>query len=321
MYTKLFAATAAMVALSTPALAQQDLHAALSAAMGEAIEDARYVDVTTKYGMPAPDLSDPTLVNSKDYPYPDVTPGTLLAHVLETHQLSLGWIPVGAPWAVPGEAPSQPVGFSVDYFDIIQEKLNAHYNTEINLEWVAFTESAGNNDMYLWLSTSDDVDCTADGRSVAGCYDVIGGAYAINTRRLGLTDITASYYPFNMTAIRTNVPLPEGVGPIESADDIRAAMANPTIDIAIAGLPETGEDSILTAFNVAMGSTFTHIDRTPGSNVLEYAQNSKDAHFVLGSNVRMASTRLKSPEFCADCEVFEKFSAFRGIGFATALVQ
>ncbi|ASJ72886.1 hypothetical protein [Granulosicoccus antarcticus] len=321
MFKKSFAATAMIFALATPALAQQDLHAALTAAMGEAIEDARYVDVTTKYGMPAPDLSDPTLVNSEDYPYPEVMPGTLLAHVLDTHKLSLGWIPVGAPWAIPGENPSQPIGFSVDYFDIIQEKLNAHYNTDIDLEWVSFTESAGNNDMYLWLSTSDDVDCTAEDRVVDGCYDVIGGAYAINERRSGLTDITPSYYPFNMAAIRTNVPLPEGVAPIRNADDIRAAMADPTINIAIAGLPETGEDSILTAFNIAMGSTFTHIDRTPGSNVLEYAQNSEDAHFVLGSNVRMASTRMKYPEFCIKCELFENFSAFRGIGFATALID
>ncbi|MBT0956759.1 hypothetical protein IV417_05135 [Alphaproteobacteria bacterium KMM 3653] len=317
-----FYAAAALIALTSMAHAQQDLSAALAAAMGEAIEDARYNDVVAKYGMPAPDLSDPTLVSSAKYPYPEVKPDTLLAHVLETEMLSLGWIPVGAPWAVPSEDdPLTPVGLSVDYFDIIQEKLNAHYGKDIQLEWVSFTESAGNNDMYRWLSTSDDVDCTANGRQTDGCYDVIGGAYAINTRRLGLTQITPSYYPFNMTAIRTNVPLPEGMEEVSSADDIRAAMANPRINVAIAGLPETGEDSILTAFNVAMGTTFTHIDRTPGSNVLEYAQDSKDAHFVLGSNVRMASTRMKTPEFCPDCTVYENFSAFKGIGFGTALVD
>ena len=68
-----------------------------------------------------------------------------------------------------------------------------------------------------------------------------------------------------------------------------------------------------------MGGTFTHADRTPGSNVLEFAQNSTDIHFVLGTNVRMASTRFKNPEFCSNCAFIPNLLVFGGVGFATAL--
>lgn len=311
-----------MMACAAPVFAQQDLKAAMVAAMGEAIEDARYPDVLAKYGLPAPDLSDPTLVNSKDHPYPAVTPGTLLAHIIDTGAIRVGWIGVGAPWAVPSQDdPSIPVGLSVDYWTIMQEKLNAQYGTDIALDWVEYTDSAGNNDMYRWLATGKDLDCTLDGRSVNGCYDVIGGAYAINARRKGISDISPAYYPLNMSVVRTNVPLPDGVGPLDTADDIRAAMENPNVDIVLAGLPDTGEDSILSNFTKEYGETFTHIDRTPGSKVMEFAQDADKAHFVLGTNVRMASMRFSLPELCEKCAIIPNLTIFGGVGFATALVE
>jgi len=322
MFKKTFAAAAALLTLAVPALAQQDLNSAMVAAMGEAIEDARYPGVLAKYGLPAPDLSDPTLVNSKDHPYPEVKPGTLLSHVIDTGSIRLGWIGVGMPWAIPSEADATvPLGLSVDYWGMIQEKLNAHYDTDIQLDWIEYTDSAGNNDMYLWLSTADDLDCTLDGRETNGCYDIIAGAYAINKRRLGISDISPAYYPLNMSVVRTKVPLPEGAGPLNDADAIRAAMADPAINIVLAGLPETGEDSILTNFTQEYGDTFTHIDRTPGTKVLEFAQNQEQAHFVLGTNVRMASMRFAMPELCADCEIIQNLTVFGGVGFATALVE
>ncbi|MEP1613506.1 MAG: hypothetical protein ABJL72_16500 [Roseobacter sp.] len=321
MLKKSLTAMAAVLAIGTPAVAQEDLKAAIVAAMGEAIEDAKYVDVLASYGLPAPDLSDPTLVNSKNHPYPEVEPDSLLDHVIATKELSLGWIAVGAPWSVPGSDPAVPVGLSVDYWDIVQEKLNAHYATDVKLDWVEFTESVGNNNMYRWLSTATDLDCKAAGRNADGCYDAIGGAYAINARRKSLSDITPAYYPLNMSVVRTNVPLPEGVGPLETAEDIRAAMADPDINIVLAGLPDTGEDSILSNFTKQMGDTFTHADRTPGSNVLEFAQNATDIHFVLGTNVRMASNRFKTPELCADCAFIPNLTIFGGVGFATALPE
>lgn len=321
MFKKSLAA-AALLALAAPAVAQQDLKAAMVAAMGEAIEDARYPDILAKYGLPAPDLTDPTLVNSNDHPYPDVVAGTLLSHVIETQSIRLGWIGVGAPWAIPSkEDKSIPLGLSVDFWNMMQDKLNAHYDTDIALGWVEYTDSAGNNDMYRWLSTTDDLDCRSDGREVNGCYDVIGGAYAINKRRKGISDVSPAYYPLNMSVVRTNVPLPDGVGPLNTAEEIRAAMADPKINIVLAGLPDTGEDSILSNFTKEYGDTFTHMDRTPGSKVLEFAQDSDKVHFVLGTNVRMASMRFALPELCVDCAIIPNLTVFGGVGFATALVD
>ena len=322
MLKKSLVAAAALLTLAVPAVAQQNLKAAMVAAMGEAIEDPRYPGILAKYGLPAPDLSDPTLVNSKDHPYPEVEAGSLLAYVIENKSIRLGWIGVGAPWAIPSEEDkSVPVGLSVDFWNMMQEKLNAHYETEITFDWVEYTDSAGNNDMYRWLSTAEDLDCTLDGREVNGCYDVIGGAYAINQHRKTISDISPAYYPLNMSVVRTNVPLPDGVGPLETADDIRAAMADPEINIVLAGLPDTGEDSILSNFTKEYGETFTHMDRTPGSKVLEFAQDAEEIHFVLGTNVRMASMRFALPELCADCAIIPNLTIFGGVGFATALVD
>jgi len=321
MIKRTLTAGAAMLAMGMPAFAQTDLKAAIVAAMGEAIEDPAYVDVLAKYGLELPDLNDKTLVNSTDYPYPEVKDGTLLKHVMDTETLRLGWIAVGAPWSVPGPDPAEPVGLSIDYWDIVQDKLNAHYGKNIALDWVEFTEETGNNNMYRWLATADDVNCTGEGRDVDGCYDVIGGAYAINKRRKSISDITPAYFPLNMSVVRTNVPLPEGAGELDTAEKIREAMADPDINIVLAGLPDTGEDTILTNFGKDMGETFTHADRTPGSNVLEFAQNSKDAHFVLGTNVRLSSTRFNDPNLCAGCAFIPNLLVFGGVGFATALPQ
>ncbi|MDA8586797.1 hypothetical protein N9L47_11115, partial [Rhodobacteraceae bacterium] len=277
MITKTLTAAAIVLAISSPVLGQEDLKAAIVAGMGEAIEDPRYVDVLAKYGLDLPDLNDKTLVNSRDYAFPDVKDGTLLKHVIDNETLRLGWIAVGAPWSVPGPDPAEPVGLSVDYWAIVQDKMSAHYGTNIALDWVEFTEETGNNNMYRWLATGADVDCSADGRDADGCYDVIGGAYAINARRKEISDMTPAYFPLNMSVVRTNVPLPDGTGPLETAEQIRKAMANPDINLVLAGLPDTGEDSILSNFTKEMGETFTHTDRTPGSNVLEFAENSKDA--------------------------------------------
>lgn len=315
------AAAAALITVGLPAIAQQDLKSAMVAAMGEAIEDPAYVDVLKKYGLELPDLSDKTLVNSTDYAYPEVADGTLLDTVMDRGSLRLGWIAVGSPWSVPGPDPSEPVGLSVDYWDIVIDKLNAHYGSDVALDWVEFTEETGNNNMYRWLATADDVDCTGEGRDVAGCFDVIGGAYAINKRRKGISDITPAYFPLNMSVVRTNVPLPEGVGPLDTAEKIREAMADPNINITLAGLPDTGEDTILTNFAKDMGEYFTHADRTPGSNVLEFAQNAEDIHFVLGTNVRLSTTRFRDPDLCAECEFIPNLLVFGGVGFATALVN
>ena len=320
MFKRTLTAAVALLGFTSPLFAQSELKAAMVAAMGEAIEDPRYPDILAKYGLPAPDLSDPTLVNSKDHPYPEVTEGSLLSHVLANKSIRLGWIGVGVPWAVPSEEDAKkPLGLSVDFWHMMQEKLNAHYDTDIALNWVEYTDSVGNNNMYEWLSTAEDLECNLDGREANGCYDVIAGAYAINKRRKGISDISPAYYPLNMSMVRTNVPLPEGVGALDNAEDIRAAMANPDVNIVLAGLPDTGEDSILSNFTKEYGETFTHIDRTPGSKVLEFAQDTKEAHFVLGTNVRMASMRFSLPELCADCAFIPNLTVFGGVGFATAL--
>ena len=317
-------ATAAMLtaatALASPAIASEALYQAMTAAMGEAIEDSRYLDILDSYGLPEPDFeNDKTLVNSTDYQYPiTIEKGTLLERVLETESLRLGWIAVGAPWSVPGDE-EDPVGISVDYWAIVLDKLNNHYSKNITLDWVEYTSAVGNNDMYKWLATDDDQDCaTLETGSSENCYDVIGGAYAINARRKEVSHISPAYYPLNMSVVRTATPFKNPDLELTTAEDIVAAVADPEAGLIIAGYEDTGEHSIMKGWEKNFGKTFTMNFRTPESNVLEYAETA-DAHFVMGTNVRMAVTRQRTPQFCAECTITEDILVFGGVGFATSL--
>ena len=305
---------------TSPSMAAESLYQAMTAAMGEAIEDPRYLDVLANYGMPAPDFeNDKSLVNSTDYIYPNtIEEGTLLHRVLETETLRLGWIAVGAPWSVPGEG-EDPVGLSVEYWDIIQDKLNAHFGKNIELNWVEFTSAVGNNDMYKWLATDEDHNCESlDTGSVENCYDIIGGAYAINARRKEISYMSPAYYPLNMSVVRTRTPFKDPNMKLTTAEDILAAVADPDADLIVAGYEDTGEHSIMKGWEKKFGKTFTMNFRTPKSNVLEYAETA-DAHFVMGTNARLAVTRQNTPEFCSECEFTPNILVFGGVGFATAL--
>ena len=316
--------TAAIITATTmftaPVFAAEALYQAMTAAMGEAIEDPRYLDVLANYGMPAPDFeNDKSLVNSTDYKYPTaVEEGTLLHRVLETETLRLGWIAVGAPWSVPGEG-DDPVGLSVEFWDIIQEKLNNHFDKNIELDWVEYTSAVGNNDMYKWLATDGDQDCAAlDTGSAENCYDIIGGAYAINARRKEISYMSPAYYPLNMSVVRTRTPFKDPDMKLSSAEEILAAVADPDAGLIIAGYEDTGEHSIMKGWEKKHGKTFTMNFRTPKSNVLEYAETA-DAHFVMGTNARLAVTRQNTPEFCSECEFTANILVFGGVGFATGL--
>ena len=305
---------------TSPSMAAESLYQAMTAAMGEAIEDPRYLDVFANYGMPAPDFeNDKSLVNSTDYIYPNtIEEGTLLHRVLETETLRLGWIAVGAPWSVPGEG-EDPVGLSVEYWDIIQDKLNAHFGKNIELDWVEFTSAVGNNDMYKWLATDEDHNCESlDTGSVENCYDIIGGAYAINARRKEISYMSPAYYPLNMSVVRTRTPFKDPNMKLTTAEDILAAVADPDAGLIVAGYEDTGEHSIMKGWEKKFGKTFTMNFRTPKSNVLEYAETA-DAHFVMGTNARLAVTRQNTPEFCSECEFTPNILVFGGVGFATAL--
>ena len=318
----LFAAIISAVATlyTSPSMAAESLYQAMTAAMGEAIEDPRYLDVLANYGMPAPDFeNDKSLVNSTNYIYPNtIEEGTLLHRVLETETLRLGWIAVGAPWSVPGEG-EDPVGLSVEYWDIIQDKLNAHFGKNIELDWVEFTSAVGNNDMYKWLATDEDHNCESlDTGSVENCYDIIGGAYAINARRKEISYMSPAYYPLNMSVVRTRTPFKDPNMKLTTAEDILAAVADPDAGLIVAGYEDTGEHSIMKGWEKKFGKTFTMNFRTPKSNVLEYAETA-DAHFVMGTNARLAVTRQNTPEFCSECEFTPNILVFGGVGFATAL--
>ena len=305
---------------TSPSMAAESLYQAMTAAMGEAIEDPGYLDVLANYGMPAPDFeNDKSLVNSTDYIYPNtIEEGTLLHRVLETETLRLGWIAVGAPWSVPGEG-EDPVGLSVEYWDIIQDKLNAHFGKNIELNWVEFTSAVGNNDMYKWLATDEDHNCESlDTGSVENCYDIIGGAYAINARRKEISYMSPAYYPLNMSVVRTRTPFKDPNMNLTTAEDILAAVADPDAGLIVAGYEDTGEHSIMKGWEKKFGKTFTMNFRTPKSNVLEYAETA-DAHFVMGTNARLAVTRQNTPEFCSECEFTPNILVFGGVGFATAL--
>lgn len=305
---------------SSPAIAAEGLYQAMTAAMGEAIEDPRYLDVLANYGMPAPDFdNDKSLVNSADYPYPDsVEEGTLLHRVLETETLRLGWIAVGAPWSVPGDG-DDPVGLSVEFWDIIQDKLNAHFDKNIKLRWVEYTSEVGNNDMYKWLASDNDHDCVAlETGSIENCYDIIGGAYAINDRRKEISYMSPAYYPLNMSVVRTRTPFKNPDMELKTAEEIISAIADPEAGLIIAGYEDTGEHSIMKGWEKKFGNTFTMNFRTPKSNVLEYAETA-EAHFVMGTNARLAVTRQNTPEFCSECEFTSNILVFGGVGFATSL--
>ena len=305
---------------TSPSMAAESLYQAMTAAMGEAIEDPRYLDVLANYGMPAPDFeNDKSLVNSTNYIYPNtIEEGTLLHRVLETETLRLGWIAVGAPWSVPGEG-EDPVGLSVEYWDIIQDKLNAHFGKNIEVNWVEFTSAVGNNDMYKWLATDEDHNCESlDTGSVENCYDIIGGAYAINARRKEISYMSPAYYPLNMSVVRTRTPFKDPNMKLATAEDILAAVADPDAGLIVAGYEDTGEHSIMKGWEKKFGKTFTMNFRTPKSNVLEYAETA-DAHFVMGTNARLAVTRQNTPEFCSECEFTPNILVFGGVGFATAL--
>jgi len=307
---------------SSPATAAEGLYQAMTAAMGEAIEDPRYLDVLANYGMPAPDFeNDKSLVNSTDYPYPSsIEEGTLLHRVLETETLRLGWIAVGAPWSVPGDG-EDPVGLSVEFWDIIQDKLNAHFDKNIELDWVEYTSEVGNNDMYKWLASDNDHDCVAlETGSTDNCYDIIGGAYAINARRKEISYMSPAYYPLNMSVVRTRTPFNNPDMELKTAEDIITAIADPEAGLIIAGYEDTGEHSIMKGWEKKFGKTFTMNFRTPKSNVLEYAETA-DAHFVMGTNARLAVTRQNTPEFCSECEFTSNILVFGGVGFATSLPE
>lgn len=312
---------AATIGTST-AFAQEALYEAMTAAMGEAVEDARYLEVLANYGMPAPDFeNDKSLVNSTDYPYPAIAEeGTLLHRVLETETLRLGWIAVGAPWSIPSEGDaSKPVGLSIEYWAIIQDKLNAHFNKNIELDWVEYTSAVGNNDMYKWLATDGDQDCAAlDTGSANNCYDIIGGAYAINARRKEISYMSPAYYPLNMSVVRTRTPFKNPDMELNTAEEIIAAIADPEAGLVVAGYEDTGEHSIMKGWEKKYGKTFTMNFRTPKSNVLEYAETA-GAHFVMGTNARLAVTRQNTPEFCSECEFTPNILVFGGVGFATGI--
>ena len=321
MFKKFILISIVMLSVTSYANATEALYKAMTAAMGESIEDPRYLDILKHYGMPAPDFkNDKTLVNSKDYQYPNNVPkGSLLARVLNTEKLRLGWIAVGSPWSVPSNEGDDPVGLSVEFWEIIQDKLNIHYRKNIELDWIEYTSEVGNNDMYKWLATDEDQDCTAlNTGSVDNCYDIIGGAYAINERRKGVSYMSPSYYPLNMSVVRTRTPFKNPNMKLNTAEDIIAAIADPKSGLIIAGYEGTGEQSIMKSWQSQYGKTFTMKFRTPQSNVLEYAE-STDAHFVMGTNVRLAVTRKNTPNFCSECQLIKNLFVFGGVGFATSL--
>jgi len=304
---------------SAPAFAQQSLNYAISAAMGEAMKDARYAAILEKYKLPMPDLmGNAKLASARNVPYPDAAPGSLLAQVLQRKEMRIGWIGVGIPWSQPGPD-GEPIGLAIDFWDVVLDKLGEHYGTTVAPRYVEYNAETGNNDMFRWLASDDDRDCVAlKLPSPDNCYDVIGGAYALNSRRKTVSALTPAYYPLNMSAVRTPTPVKDPSVPLGTAEEILAAAARPELGLVFAALPNTGESTFLKSVAKKTGGSFTEIPRDPKSNVLEFAEHTK-ANFVLGTNVRFAVTRNKTPQFCADCQIVPNLLVFDGVGFGTYL--
>lgn len=321
MLKKSMMATALLAGSLTPAFAQESIGLAIAAAMGETIEDPRYIDVIEKYSLPIPVLSEnPLMATTKNTSYPEVEAGTLLDQVIQRKTLRIGYVGIGVPWSVTNPDGGDPTGLSIDFWKVALDKLSAQYNTEIKAEYVEFNSQIGNNNMYQWLASDNDKDCVnLDLPSPESCYDVIGGAYAINERRKKVSAMTPAYYPLNLSAVRTLTPLNKDI-PLDTAEEILAAAADIENGLIFATLPDTGESAFLKLVMEETGETFSIITRPPTSNVLEYAETTP-AHFVIGTNVRMAVTRTRTPEFCSDCEVIPNILRFDGVGFATAATE
>lgn len=305
------------------AFAQEDLRTAVSAAMGEAMADPHYQQVLAKYGLPMPDISgDTVLASPARNAYPSRSGGTLLNQVLDRGKIRIGWIRVGIPFSFVGKD-GKLQGFAIDLWPLILEKLSAKYGAQIEPVWIEFTSQTGNNEMYRQLASDQDLDCAALGLASPNmCYDIIGGAYAFNEPRKKVSALTTAYYPLNMSAVRTPVPLKDRNGkdiPTDTPEAILAAAKNPDIGVTFAALAATGEGQFLDQLKERFGGeTFKRVVRPADSNILEFAQKT-EAHFVLGTNARIYFTRAQTPQFCAKCNVVTNLLKFDGIGFATAL--
>lgn len=85
--------------------------------------------------------------------------------------------------------------------------------------------------MYMWLATDDDQDCaTLDTGSPDNCYDIIGGAYAINARGEEISYMSPAYYSLNMPVVRTRTPCKNLDIKLTIAEEIIAAIADPECD-------------------------------------------------------------------------------------------
>lgn len=301
----------------------QDLRTAVSAAMGEAMADSRYPQLLAKYGLPMPDISgNPVLASPARNAYPERQGGTLLNHVLDRGKIRIGWIRVGVPFSFVGKD-GKLQGLAVDLWPLILEKLSTKYGTKVEPVWVEFTSQTGNNEMYRQLASDQDFVCATRGLgSPDMCYDIIGGAYAFNEPRKKVSALTAAYYALNMSVVRTPVPLKDWDGkktPLDTPEAILAAARNPDAGLTFAVLADTGESEFLDTLKTRFGSeTFKTVIRPANSNLLEFAQKT-EAHFVLGTNVRIGYTRVQTPQFCVNCGVVADLLKFDGVGFATAL--
>ena len=317
------AIAAAFLILGTGgALAQESLRTAVSAAMGEAMADARYQQILGKYGLPMPDIAaNPVLASPQRNPYPQRNAGTLLDHVLAAGQLRIGWIRVGIPFSFVGKD-GVLQGLAIELWPLILTKLSAKYEAKLEPVYVEFNSQTGNNEMYRQLSSDQDPNCASLGLASPGmCYDIIGGAYAFNEPRKKVSALTTAYYPLNMSSVRTRVPLKGKDGKeiaLDTPENILAAVKNPDAGVVFAALAATGETQFLNEFKERIGGTFKVITRPPDSNILEFAQNT-EAHLVLGTNVRILYTRVQTPQFCDGCGVVAGLLKFDGVGFATAM--
>ena len=311
-----------LLCVKGPVFAQEDLRVVVSAAMGEAMVDARYQRILDKYGLPMPDFAaTPALASPERNRYPERVSGTLLNQVLDRRTLRIGWIGVGVPFSFVGPD-STLQGLAIDLWPLVLEKLSMRYGKKIEPVYVEFTDATGNNNMYRQLSTDGDHHCAALRlASPAICYDIIGGAYAFNEPRKRVSKFTAAYYPLNMSGVRTPVVLIGKDGKrivLDTPQRILAAAKNADNAMVFAALAATGEVQFLNELRQQFGDTFKVVTRPPDSNILEFAQETP-AHIVLGTNVRIYYTRVQTPQFCTRCEVVNDLLKFDGIGFATAL--
>lgn len=173
-----------------------------------------------------------------DRPYPTVTDGSMLDHVLKKGVIRVLWVPQAVPFSFIGPIPDDDssddssanngdddsseqeigrTGLSIAMWKLITEKLSEQYDVDLKAKFIQ-SDGITVNDQFVALADPTNLGCTGRGGTLGyldeqitnSCSDVIGGGYAITPARKLLSDLTCTYMPLTMNAVISVLGLPTG---------------------------------------------------------------------------------------------------------------